>query len=372
MVAMTRTLALSIAVSCLAAFCQPAPQLVSRAMVFEHPHSDPYDPANRFGFNHAANIAVLSDGRLMSCWFSGPFEASVSQAVLCNYSTDQGAHWTKPEVFSDFPRRSDFDPAFLSAGDRTWVFFSAGRWNRYPFVNGEANNVGEKSFQIYHRFTDDGGKTWSKTSEAAIERSFNCRNNGIRLGTGELLLPVAKLGRGHESGVLKSGDNGRTWKRFGKIVSPQGEDEPTIVELKSGAVLMYLRTGGGTLWKTVSKDKGETWSEPENTGIAAARSSHSLFRLADGRILLTHDASPSARTPLAMRVSNDDARTWGAPLTIAEVPVWKPGSDEPRKQVSYPSVAQLRDGTVVVVYSDIVISDEAQYGDIRLARIEVR
>jgi hypothetical protein len=368
---MARALVFTIIGSLTMLFAQKA-TLISRAMVFAHPHSDPCDPANRYGFNHAANIAMLSDGRLMACWFSGPFEASVNQVVLCGYSSDEGSHWSKPEVFSDFPRRSDFDPAFLADGNRMWVFFSAGRWNRYPFVNEEKTNVGEISFQIYHRSTGDGGKTWSQTAEAAIERSFNCRNNGIRLRTGELLLPVAKLGRGQESGVLKSADAGKTWKRFGKIQSPRGEDEPTIVELNSGAVLMYLRTGGGTLWRTISKDKGETWSTPEDTGIVAARSSHSLFRLTDGRILLTHDASPNARTPLTMRISRDDAATWGEPLTIAEVPAWQPGSKDPRKQVSYPSIAQLRDGSVVAVYSDIVISDEVQYGDIRLVRVRIR
>ncbi len=344
-------------------------RLESRAMVFEHPSGDPYDGNNKFGFNHAANIALLPDGRLMACWFSGPFEASVHQSVICNHSSNQGANWTKPEIFSDFPRRSDFDPAFLRDGARTWVFFSAGRWHRYPFVENERDNVGEKSFQIYSRHSDDSGKTWTPAQPASVEPSFNCRNNGIKLSTGELLLPLAKL-RDGQSGVLKSADSGKTWSRKGAIQTPQGQDEPTIAETSSGAVLMYLRTGGGTLWKTVSRDKGDTWSTPENTGIVAARSSHSLFRLRDGRLLLTHDASPAARTPLTMRVSGDEGATWGAPLTIAEAPIGKPG--EPRRQVSYPSVAQLGDGSLVVVYSDILISDTLQYGDIRLVRVRLQ
>ncbi|MFN0170101.1 MAG: exo-alpha-sialidase [Bryobacteraceae bacterium] len=344
--------------------------VIERSTVYKHQLDNPYDPANLFGFNHAPNVIVLPDGRLFAVWFSGPFEASVHQSVIGSYSADQGRTWTRPEVMSDFPRRSDFDPALLSDGKRVWLFFSAGRWNRYPFVSDEKNNVGENSFQIYVRTTDDSGRTWTPPVPAAIGRSYNCRNNGIRLTTGELILPIVKI-RGGESGVLKSADGGKTWNHYGKITSPQGEDEPTIVELKSGAILMYLRTGGGTLWRTVSRDKGETWSTPENTQIVAARSSHSLFRLKDGRIVLTHNASPSARTPLTMRISSDDGTTWGQPLILASVPEWRPGGSDIRRQVSYPTVAQLADGTLVVLWADIGIADTVQYGDIQCARVRV-
>jgi hypothetical protein len=341
------------------------PRVVSRSMVYQYPNRDPYDPANKYGFNHAANVSLLGDGRLMACWFSGPFEASVHQAVLCNYSADRGTKWSKAEVLSDFPRRSDFDPAFIADTRRTWLFFSAGRWNRYPFIANESVNVGVRSFQIYQRHSDDAGKAWSATEAAQVEPGFNCRNNGIRLATGELLLPVAKLGNGNESGVLKSGDGGRTWKRFGRISTPMGQDEPAIVETSTGAVLMYLRTGGGTLWRTVSRDKGETWSQPARTDIVAARSSHSLFRLRDGRLALTHDASTSVRTPITMRLSSDDGESWDTPAVLAEAPQGGPS----RRQVSYPSVAQLADASLIVVYSDIGISDGEQYGDIRSVRV---
>lgn len=108
--------------------------VLSRSTVYEHPSGDPYDRANRFGFNHAPSVTLLADGRLLAAWFSGPFEASVDQVILGAYSSDQGKTWTPAEVRQDFPHTSDFDPAFVSNGSRTWLFFSRGRWNRYPFV----------------------------------------------------------------------------------------------------------------------------------------------------------------------------------------------------------------------------------------------
>ena len=348
-------------------------EIVSRALVFEHPHADPYDLNNRHGFNHGPSVTVLPDGRLACAWFSGPFEASVHQAILGSYSSDGGKTWTPDEVFNDFPRTSDFDPAFVSSRNGTWLFFSEGRWNRYPFVRGEKQGeVGVDSFQIYFRVTDGSAKTWGPPQAATVEPGYNCRTNGIELTTGELLLPVYKLAGGH-AGVLKSGDGGRTWKRYGDVTTPAGQDEPTIAELKSGAVLMVLRTGGGRLWKVASEDKGETWGTPVQTDLVAARASHNLFRLRDGRIALTHDASPPPhRTPLTLRVSSDDAETWSAPVTLAEVAIPAEGDAVWGRQVTYPSVTQLDDGTLVVVWARIALGDEEQWGDIWSARVRVR
>jgi hypothetical protein len=353
-----------------AAAVHAQPSLLSRSTVYEPPSRDPYDLQNRTGFNHAPNVALLPDGRLLCVWFSGPYEASVHQAILAAYSEDEGRTWSPADVFHDFPRRSDFDPALLVDGQRTWAFFSAGRWTRYPFVSDEKENVGERSFQIYFKTSDDSGRTWSPAHEAPTGRGFNCRNNGIRLRSGPLVLPVTRL-RGNHAGLLVSPDRGKSWRMAGGVVTtPMGEDEPAVVELNSGAVLMVLRTSGGRLWRTKSSDLGETWSAPEQTALEAPASSHSLFRLRDGRIALTHNASPKVRTPLTMRLSEDDGESWGPPLELASAPAWKPGSRESRRQVSYPSVAQLPDGALVVVWADIGISDTEQYGIIQSARVK--
>ncbi|PYV28536.1 MAG: hypothetical protein DMG24_01815, partial [Acidobacteria bacterium] len=108
-------------------------------MVFAHPTADPYDPSNHHGFNHAPSVVLLPDGRLLAAWFSGPFEASVNQVILGSHSSDRGLTWSPAEVLQDFPHKSDFDPAFIADGERTWLFFSAGRWNRYPFVRDEVH-----------------------------------------------------------------------------------------------------------------------------------------------------------------------------------------------------------------------------------------
>jgi Neuraminidase (sialidase) len=293
----------------------------------------------------------------------------VHQVVLGAYSSDGGRTWSEAAVLQDFPRKSDFDPAFIADGRRTWFFFSAGRWNRYPFVRGEKDGfVGPESYQTYARWSDDSGRTWSEPTAIAARRG--CRSNGIRLATGELLLPTYDFGD-RTAGVLRSADSGKTWQVHGRLSTPAGADEPTIAELAGDRILMYLRTRDGFLWRSFSRDRGQTWSQPEQTPMVAAAASHNVFRLRDGRLVLTHDASPPPRrTPLTLRVSSD-GETWGEPLVLAEVPVPGEGDDIWGRQVTYPSVAELTDAALLVVWAEIVLSDTAQYGDIRAARIEL-
>src|SRR5207237_3451305 len=59
-----------------------APELLSRAVVFNYPETDPYDPGNRYGFNHAPSVTRLANGDLLCAWFSGPYEAAVNQVIL--------------------------------------------------------------------------------------------------------------------------------------------------------------------------------------------------------------------------------------------------------------------------------------------------
>jgi predicted neuraminidase len=343
-------------------------QVLSRSVVFAHPSEDPYDPQNRYGFNHAPSVVLLPDGRLLAAWFSGPFEASVNQLILTSASSDNGTTWSPAQSFQDFPRKSDFDPAFIADGQRTWFFFSAGRWNRYPTVRDEAEEVGPNSFSTYARFSDDSGKSWS--SPVAVSPHHGSRTNGIKLSTGELLLPMENFIE-RDASVLKSVDGGRSWNLQGHINTPAGADEPTIVELSTGAVLMILRTRDGVLWKSVSSDKGDTWEPPEKTEMIGAATSSNLFRLKDGRLVLTHNESPHYRTPLTIRLSGDDGATWRSPFELDAINI--PSVDDPEwsKQVTYPSVAQLEDGSLLIVWARLVLSDRKQYGDIISARVRV-
>ena len=75
-----------------------APELRSRAVVFNYQETDPYDPGNRYGFNHAPSVTCLANGDLLCAWFSGPYEGAVNQVILAARSHDEGATWEKAFV----------------------------------------------------------------------------------------------------------------------------------------------------------------------------------------------------------------------------------------------------------------------------------
>ncbi len=326
----------------------PAPRLIGRSTVFAHPSSDPYDRGNHYGFNHAPSVVALPDGRLLAAWFSGPFEASVDQVILGSFSTDGGVTWDPARVLQDVPRDSDFDPAFISDGKRVWFFYTAGRHNRYPAVKNQDEHVGLNSFKLFCRTSDDSAASWSEPR--LLARAQFCRSNGIRLSTGELILPLYEIPS--RASVLRSADGGQTWDRHGAIVTPAGAGEPSVVELGPGRLLMVLRTSDGFLWKVRSEDGGRTWGPPVKTGVVAPTSSHCVYNLGHGLLALAHNPS-SARTPLTLRVSRDEGETWGPGVKLAEVVTPAPGDEIWGREVSYPSIAVNRDGRVVVVWAHL-------------------
>lgn len=354
-----------------------APEVIAHALVYKDAHTDPYDRENLYGFNHAPSVTRLSDGRLLAAWFSGPFEASVDQVILGCYSQDDGKTWSKKGiVLNDQPRRSDFDPAFIADGERTYLFYSVGRWNRYPFVGGrgkEKTEVGIDSFKTFVRHTDDAGKSWSEEVRVGDHTGWGPRSNGIKLSSGQLILPLHHYME-HHPGILKSTDGGKTWRKIeGPKPEPKvGAAEPSIAETASGKLLMIVRSRDGFLWTTTSTDQGEHWSPLIKTDMPAAASSHNLLRLRDGRLLLTHNPTkPPLRTQLTARISADEGATWGEPVEISRVE--PAGEDEEvySRQVAYPSAVQLPDGSVIVVWTQISISPTEQYGNIQCARLRV-
>ena len=229
-----------------------APVLLSRAVVFNYPETDPYDPANRYGYNHAPSVTRLGNGDLLCAWFSGPYEAAVNQVILASRSKDQGFTWEKAFVLNRTQHKSSFDPAFISDGERTWLFFTIGRWDRYPLLEEEHDGgVGTCSYHTYIRQSSDAGQTWSRLSQCP--GTFFCRSNGIKLSSGELLLPVYTVkdngdedpvypakdnGDQYQARTFRSIDGGKTWTLGEPVTSPAGADEPTIAEVSVGRVLM--------------------------------------------------------------------------------------------------------------------------------------
>ena len=120
------------------------------------------------------------------------------------------------------------------------------------------------------------------------------------------------------AGVLRSRDNGKTWKAYGKLDHPRTWlIENTLSERDDGSVLMLFRTKIGVLYASASYDEGITWTPPESTAIPNPDSKIVLTRLHSSALAMVLNAHGKlkgqkrhARTFLDVAVSGDGGATW--------------------------------------------------------------
>jgi predicted neuraminidase len=180
------------------------------------------------------------------------------------------------------------------------------------------------------RFSKDEAKTWSEPLACiADQKGYFVLNNNrvIQLKNGRLVFAVAL----HQTPETKwsgtgrlfsyySDDNGKTWKAGGEVANPNNivTQEPGVIELKNGDIFMFIRAGAGVQYKSVSKDKGITWSTAEPTTIKSPLSPASIGRIPKtGDLFLVWNNNDGSdpktkgkRTPLSIAVSKDDGKTW--------------------------------------------------------------
>ena len=187
------------------------------------------------------------------------------------------------------------------------------------------------------RISDDEAKTWSDPLETIpdSEIGYYVMNNdrAVQLKSGRLILPLAQhVGPDWEkwTGYGKavcyvSDDTGQTWKRTERVADavlsngkPLMVQEPGLIELKDGRVMMFSRTNGGSQYLSYSKDRGETWSNWVSSEIISPVSPATIERIpSTGDLLIVWNnhrdidsSRKGKRTPLTAAISTDDGQTW--------------------------------------------------------------
>ena len=271
--------------------------------------------------NGEGDVLALKDGRLMLVYsrFATGATADDSPAEICRrYSADMGLTWTADEVLipNDAMNLMSVSLLRLRSGE---ILLAYGRRRS----NGD--------LRFYARFSKDEGKTWGGDATITPDKAYQVINNAriIQLKSGRLVAPVA-LCRGETwqkdyfffDMTYTSDDDGRTWKTSGqKLTVPgcsYGADEPGVVELNDGRVLMLIRTNLGKIWRSFSRDGGVSWLKPEPTELDSPSSPATITRIpTTGDLLLVwNNAKPSQdnagvpRSPLTTAISTDDGKTW--------------------------------------------------------------
>lgn len=190
------------------------------------------------------------------------------------------------------------------------------------------------------RFSTDEAKTWSEPIPCITDRKgYYVLNNNrvIQLKNGRLVFAVAL----HQTPDTKwngtgrlfsyySDDNGKTWKAGGEVANPNNivTQEPGLIELKNGQIMMFIRAGAGVQYQSFSSDKGMTWTTAEPTTIKSPLSPASIGRIPKtGDLFLvwnnndgSNPATKGKRTPLSIAISKDEGKTWEKTKTVEDHP----------------------------------------------------
>ncbi len=297
--------------------------------------------------NSEADAVVLRDGRILFAWteFIGDGKSDWTTARLsARISSDQGLTWgDRFTLQENIGAMNVMEPDLLrlKSGKILFIFCRKNSpADAAPFV----------------RISRDDAKTFSPPVPMAITPSpsytgFN-HDRAIQLKSGRILMPLFftsdyRTDPHIRSRVYYSDNEGASWKPSETILdlpqSKAGAQEPGVIELLDGRVMLWVRTDLGRIYRAYSRDKGKTFSElkpiPE---LDSPLSPQSIKRHPkSGDLVLVWNNAVKTRTPLSAAVSSDEGLTWKHVKVIDEVP---------GETYAYTSIEWLRDKALLSYY----------------------
>jgi len=302
----------------------------------------------------------LSDGRLLTV-----------DTTNCLTSADEGRTWQAKTIFTNptkfrasnervllRTREGVLITAFMNLAERSWT------WDK------QLGDAPGAALPTYVMRSTDEGKTWEPPIKLHADWT-GAEREILQTRSGRVIFTSMKMrhnpGR-HTVLTYGSDDQGRTWQPsnvidLGGAGNHDGVTEATIVELKDGRLLKYMRTNWGRFWVAESADEGLTWHPLGPGDIPASAAPGLLRRLQSGRIVLVWNQqfpegkdsftlsggdrdwsfTPASvfRGELSIAFSDDECRTWTRPVVIAR----KPG---PRVWLAYPFLFEAAPGELWV------------------------
>lgn len=290
------------------------------------------------------DVCRLADGRLQCVFYASYTHVGVPNSQwprggrisVCR-SSDEGKTWTPAEALFDSVD-DDRDPSITQLKDGRLIC----------------------SF-----FTSRGARTIEARSPAGpwSEPRVVAEGLGVSSPVRELSDGILILGAYYEKDptaygtTVRSTDGGNSWEPPVTINNAGAylDAETDVVELSDGTLFAALRGGkGAPMHSSRSPDRGRSWQRSESMGFVG----HCpyLHRTADGALVLAYRQPVKGPTyGTALRVSRDEAKTWSDAVGVDSV------------IGAYPSMVNLKDGSVLIVYYE-----EGRGSNIRARRFRVQ
>lgn len=281
--------------------------------------------------NSEGDIVELKDGRLCLIYtrFVGGSGDHAAADLVMRRSEDDGRHWSADRMVVQ-------RPGGLNVMSVSLLRLASGEIALFYL-----RKTSREDCRPMMCISTDEAETWGKPKVCITDEvGYYVLNNDrvVQLSTGRLVLPVAwhqGPGKARDSaGVIMcylSDDSGRTWRRSQdrfRGYAPNGKritvQEPGVIELKDGRLLMFMRTNAGSQYICYSQNGAETWSKAQPSGLASPLSPASIKRIPWSGDLLcvwndhsgTHAYPAGRRTPLCWALSRDEGKTWSQSRVI--------------------------------------------------------
>ena len=254
--------------------------------------------------------------------------------LVMKTSTDNGRTWgefrTLRDVNGDDIRGEHHSIFRMKSGKLGMVY-----GDNKLFTDGHPGR--DEGEGMMFRESEDEGETWSAPVLMTHGHALCTNGHAMVMSSGRIVAPAFRW-ISHDATAeseefyspslsyafaLVSDDEGRTWQRslselfVSHYRAAYDLEEPTVVELEDGRLLMHLRSQLGRMYRSTSEDGGITWSRPEGLAIAAAYTPTYLTRMPGGEILMMWNQSSRQeiltgchRQRLSCAISRDEGETW--------------------------------------------------------------
>jgi predicted neuraminidase len=305
------------------------------------------NPGSPHPMSHVASLTELPDGSLAAAWYAGSSEGAGDVSIYLSMRSAADDRWSPPRaIVSRESASRGLNRPIKKVGNAVLFADSAGAlWLLYATVS--VGGWSGSSLNLTR--STDRGLTWTAGRRLTLSPFFNVaelvKNRPVALSDGGWAVPIYHelIGRFPEVLWLRE-DKGRVRATKSRIIGSGVGFQPAIAVVTANRALAVLRAVAPARTVSVVRthDAGRTWSGAQALDLPSPDSGLDAMSLADGRLLIAFNDSASHRDNLRLAVSADEGRTWARVATLAE----EVGGD-----VSYPSLAQTRDGNVHVVYT---------------------
>jgi sialidase-1 len=322
------------------------------------------------GYQAFPDVCRLKDGRLMCAFYASYHHIGLpcpehpqGGRIACCISTDEGHSWSKPATLYDGPD-DDRDPSIVQLKDGRVIcnFFTIHRKTAADKPCPDPFKEPYAASGTWIVASNNAGKSWSDPRK--LYETYYCSSPVRELSNGRLIMPLYSETEGPKAtafgAVGISEDGGKTW---GKPIDIDNagvrlDAETDVIELADGRLWAGQRSSHTPACYAVSADEGNTWTKSQTLGFVAhcpyllrAASNPSII-LMGYRGYSTLNGSGVGCT--ALRCSLDECKTWNEAITVDAF------------VGAYPSMVNLKDGSVLIVYYE-----EANNSSIRAKRFRV-